>query len=124
MSSDEIWYGGEINIRLTDVIAHKSDYDHVHTGYAASNHTHNEYADSSDIESLQNLLNNKADVNHIHSEYAPVSHSHADYSLTSHNHGDIYANANHTHTANTIGAVATSDVATVTEVETYLGLCI
>ena len=39
MSSDEIWYGGESNICLTDVVEHKADYDHTHTNYAATDHT-------------------------------------------------------------------------------------
>ena len=41
---------------------------------------------------------------------------------SSHNHSGVYANASHTHTATAVGAVATSDIATVSEVETYLGI--
>lgn len=112
MSSDELWYGGEVNVRLTDVIAHKSDYDHTHTGYAASNHIHNDYANLSDIESLQNIINNKADATHTHSDYATtvaldtlaeevdgkadISHIHTDYAALSHEH-DEYAPASHAH---------------------------
>lgn len=41
---------------------------------------------------------------------------------SSHNHSGVYANASHSHTASAVGAVATTDVATVSEVETYLGI--
>lgn len=41
---------------------------------------------------------------------------------SSHNHNGVYANASHSHTASAVGAVATTDVATVSEVESYLGI--
>ena len=41
---------------------------------------------------------------------------------SSHDHSGVYANASHSHTAANVGAIATSDVATVSEVETYLGI--
>ena len=45
-SSDEIWYAGEIDIRLTDVIDEKANITHTHSNYAPTSHTHN-YAGSS-----------------------------------------------------------------------------
>ena len=41
---------------------------------------------------------------------------------SSHNHNGVYANASHSHTASAVGAVATTDIATVSEVEAYLGI--
>ena len=67
-------------------------------GKAASSHTHT----IANVTNLQTTLDGKAS--------------------TSHNHSGVYANASHTHTASAVGAVATSDVATVSEVETYLGI--
>lgn len=56
---------------------------------------------STQIDNMQAEINSKVDANHTH---------------------DGYANATHTHTASAVGAVATGDVATVSEVETYLGI--
>lgn len=46
MSSDDVWYAGESNICLTDVIDEKSNVGHTHSEYALSTHTHSEYASS------------------------------------------------------------------------------
>ncbi|MBO5828733.1 MAG: hypothetical protein J6R59_09810 [Paludibacteraceae bacterium] len=77
-----------------------------------------------DIEDAITLLQtDKADVNHTHDGYAIVGHNHdEDYSVIDHNHSDIYADASHTHTASSVGAIATDDVATVSEVGIYLGI--
>ena len=62
---------------------------------------------------IQTQLNGKAASSHNHdSAYAGISH----------NHSGVYATASHSHTASAVGAVATSDIATVSEVETYLGI--
>lgn len=88
-----------------------------------SNHSHSNYATKSNLNSLQNaiysdaailqdMIIGKADINHYHTDYAELSH----------NHNGVYANENHSHTASAVGAIATGDVATVSEVETYLGI--
>lgn len=46
MSSDDIWYAGEIDIHLTDVIDEKSNIGHTHSEYATVSHTHSGYASS------------------------------------------------------------------------------
>ena len=50
---------------------------------------------------LTDVVNNKANLSHAHSNYASSSH---------------------THTASGIGAIASSDIATVSEVQTYLNI--
>lgn len=82
-SSDDLWYAGETNIRLTDVIDDKAEIDHTHSGYATSDHTHTDYAT----------------VDHAHNGYATANHSHdSDYAAYSHNHDAKYAAYNHSHT--------------------------
>lgn len=85
MSSDEIWYAGESNVRLTAVVEHKSDYDHTHEGYASQD----------DLDLLEDVVANKANTTHNHSEYAPVSHVHTNYATTEALAGK--ANSSHTH---------------------------
>lgn len=112
MSSDELWYGGEGNICLTDVVAHKSDYDHthegyatsdhVHTGYATTDHVHSNYATQVDLNTLTDVVDTKAAAKHLHSEYANKTHSHTDYATqialdTLSEEVDGKADANHTH---------------------------
>lgn len=107
-SSDDLWYGSETAIRLTDVIDEKSNIDHTHSGYASSNHTHSEYVSryylEPLVESVQDAINSKADVNHSHTGYAfqsdldlledvidakaNASHTHSEYALSSHSHDD------------------------------------
>lgn len=72
MSSDDIWYAGETNIHLTDVIDEKSDIGHTHSEYATVSHTHSGYASST----------------HTHSEYALSTHTHDGYALSTHAHSD------------------------------------
>ena len=91
MSSNEIWYGDEANICLTDVIDEKAEANHTHTEYAAANHAHDGYAAA----------------NHEHSDYADASHSHSEYAAASHEHSG-YAETNHSHTPAAIGAAAES----------------
>ena len=82
LSSDEFWYGGEVNICLTDVIDHKSDYDHTHTDYASSTHSHDNYATATALNTLESELDGKANTSHTHSEYATSSHTHNEYATT------------------------------------------
>ena len=103
MSSDEIWYAGESNIQLTDVIDAKSDYDHTHSGYATSDHTHSGYVSSEDLDTLEDVLETKADVTHSHTEYALSNHSHEGYATVTAidaivDEVDGKADANHVHT--------------------------
>lgn len=72
MSSDDIWYAGEVNIHLTDVIDEKSDIGHTHSEYATVSHAHSGYASST----------------HTHSEYALSTHTHDGYALSTHTHSD------------------------------------
>ena len=79
MSSDEIWYAGETDICLTDVINEKADINHIHSGYATANHAHSEYAAQDDLELLEDVVDTKANSVHTHAEYASVSHTHSGY---------------------------------------------
>ena len=89
MSSDEIWYAGETDICLTDVINEKVDINHTHSGYASTNHTHNgyasanhthsDYASANDLALLEGVVDTKANADHSHSEYAPETHYHFEY---------------------------------------------
>lgn len=99
MSSDELYYGGEVNIRLTDVIAHKSDYDHTHTGYATADHSHSEYATQIALDTLGEEVDGKADSGHTHTEYATSSHSHNEYASSTHSHAE-YSAVKHSHDEN------------------------
>lgn len=53
----------------------KADVDHVHSGYAPTDHEHTII----DVAGLQSALNDKASSTHTHSGYASSSHSHSDY---------------------------------------------
>ena len=44
-------------------------------------HSHSEYALSDDLTMLTDIVNTKADDSHVHSEYASVNHGHDDYAL-------------------------------------------
>ena len=94
------------------------------------NHTHEGYANSNDLQVLEDVVVTKADVDHSHTEYAlvghvhdnyatqvaldalgvevdgkaDVSHTHSDYSATTHNHDSSYSPISHSHTASEIGA--------------------
>ena len=97
-SSDDVYFGQDMTLCLTDVVNDKADVEHTHTGYAVTNHSHSEYATTT-------ALAGKADTNHTHSEYATVSelngkanivHTHDDKADVDHVHD--YAASNHTHT--------------------------
>ena len=104
-----------------DVVLEWANIQGKPTVFTPDVHTHNEYATLSDIESLQNSVNNKADVDHIHTGFASQSdlelledvvdtkantnHTHTEYSPINHSHND-YASTSHTHTASEIGAAA------------------
>lgn len=61
---------------------------------------------------LTEAVDGKADSNHEHDDiYAEINHTHTNYATTT-----------HTHTADDVGAIATDDVATVSEVKTYLNI--
>lgn len=86
-STDEIWRAQNMDVCLTDdldtieaniatltsSVAGKVDATHVHTDYAATNHTHDGYALS--VHSHTDY----AEVNHTHSGYATAEHSHTGY---------------------------------------------
>lgn len=91
MSSNDLWFGNNTNVRLTDAVADvaraaqgKADSNHTHTGYAASDHTHTGYAAS----------------DHTHTP--------ASIGAASASHTHDYAASNHTHTPASIGAAASS----------------
>ena len=82
------------------------------------------------LEAIQASIASKVDANHTHNGYAPISHSHTEYALSSHNHNNLYSSINHnhndlyapsahTHTDITVEAIA--DIATLAEVQTFLG---
>lgn len=84
-SSDTLWYGGEEDVCLTDVIdeavadiadlkTSKAPNDHTHTGYASSDHTHTGYASDSHTHTPASI--GAAAANHSH-DYAASAHSHA-----------------------------------------------
>ena len=107
---------------LNVILDNKAQLEHTHAGYATTDHVHTEYADSDDLQVLEDIVNTKADsnhthdgyaeVNHSHSEYATqtfvdelemevnskanVSHSHTEYALNTHEH-DNYASMEHNH---------------------------
>lgn len=90
----------------------KVDANHIHEGYATSDHTHTEYASSDDLQVLEDTIATKADVTHTHEGYALSSHVHEDYATqvalnalgetvgnkadTSHTHSE-YASLTHSH---------------------------
>lgn len=122
------------NLQATlDAKALQTDLDALETvvaSKAASSHTHT----IANVDGLQSALDGKSATSHNHdSVYSLVSHNHSGvYSAVNHNHNSDYADishthtgfatSSHTHTASAVGAVATSDIATLTEVQTYLGI--
>lgn len=125
MSSDEVYFGQDTTLCLTDVVDAKADIDHIHNGYASSTHSHVGYASQSDLDLLEDVINTKANISHTHIDYASTSHEHDDYATTialdmigeevnnkadvnhthmeyasiSHEHDDLYASSNHNHNA-------------------------
>jgi len=102
---------------LDEVLNDKSEIDHTHTEYAASNHTHDSYVSSDDLALLEDVVDTKADASHTHDDYALASHTHSEYAETTHTHNnyaetahthDDYSLTTHSHTASEIGA-ASSD---------------
>ena len=63
-----------------------------------------------------------AELNYVDGVTSNIQNQLNSKAASSHNHSGVYANASHSHTASAVGAVATTDVATVSEVETYLGI--
>lgn len=102
MSSDEIWYAGEVDIRLTDVIDEKVDANHTHSGYATIDHSHSDYASQTDLETLEDVVDTKANATHTHTGYASSTHSHNNYATVTALdtlESELYdkANVNHNH---------------------------
>ena len=83
MSSDEIWYAGEVNICLTDVIDEKAEIDHTHSEYVSINDLAtlegNLATLTDDLTALEDAIAAKADAEHSHNNYALSSHTHSDY---------------------------------------------
>lgn len=80
-SSDQVWFGEEMEISVTDKIneananiaalqSGKANVAHTHEGYAPTNHTHTGYASSE----------------HTHTEYAEADHTHTGYAASTHTH--------------------------------------
>ena len=122
---------------LEDVVDTKADINHTHNGYSeithnhdseysSIGHSHTNYATTSALNELSSVVSDKANASHSHNDTyyteTEIDTKLATKADSSHNHSDVYANASHTHTASAVGAVATSDIATVSEVETYLGI--
>ena len=112
-SSDEVYFGQNPTICITDVVNEKADLDHAHSGYATEGHTHTGYASQSDLDLLEDVIATKANATHSHAEYAASSHVHNEYATTialdilteemsgkanaAHTHNE-YASSSHTHT--------------------------
>ncbi len=97
------------------------------TTVARSDHKHptdTSRASQTDLANLTTIVNGKATSSHTHT-IANINNLQTQLdgkASSSHNHNGVYANASHSHTASAVGAVATTDVATVSEVESYLGI--
>lgn len=123
-STNEIYRDLLTNVCLTDLLdGYEANFDSLPSTYAAMNHSHSGYVDSSQITALQDALSSKSDISHTHSQYANASHTHSDYATTasldalqdevdgkaasnhthsnyavsSHNHDSDYATLGHTH---------------------------
>ena len=88
---------------LDTILNNKANVDHVHEGYAPSNHAHTEYASSDGLQALEDVVDTKADANHTHSGYADANHSHDEYATqVSLDELEVVvdgkANVTHTHT--------------------------
>lgn len=92
-SSDEIWREQDTNRCISDdldtiesnIDSIKSSLKGLDGKYAASNHTHTEYALSSDVALVESKLSDKADKSEL-SGKADVNHKHTEYAITSHTH--------------------------------------
>ena len=105
-STDEVYVGADSTICLTDelmVINDTLDTIPNSSEFASVGHTHNEYALSTDLNALEDVIDTKANATHTHSEYASSSHAHSDYATvialdTLEVEVDEKADVNHTHT--------------------------
>lgn len=61
-------------------------------------HTHEGYANSADLQALEDVVDTKANASHTHSEYASSTHSHTEYANVNHNHDSNYSPLSHSHT--------------------------
>ena len=105
-STDEVYVGADSTICLTDeliVINDTLDTIPDSSEFASASHTHNEYALSTDLTALEDVVDTKANATHTHSEYATSSHTHNDYATVIALDAlgvevDEKADVNHTHT--------------------------
>lgn len=86
-SSDEIFRGRDIERCISDDLdTIESNIDAIQSsldGYALTNHTHDEYASTTDIKALRDAIGSKANAIHTHSEYAATNHAHDEYATLS-----------------------------------------
>lgn len=102
-SSDEVYFGQNELLCITDVVNEKANLNHSHTEYVTANHSHSEYATQSDLDLLEDVVATKASIAHIHVDYADYNHVHDEYVEqtvfdTLSDEVDGKANVNHTHT--------------------------
>lgn len=85
LSTNELYYDLNTTICLTDMLdEYGADIDALQaaieggTGgdYAPADHTHDEYALTTEVTALQDALANKANSDHTHTGYAASSHTH------------------------------------------------
>lgn len=65
---------------------------------ADANHTHEGYANSDDLQALEDTVATKANTVHSHTEYAASAHEHDEYAEVGHNHNTLYSPISHSHT--------------------------
>ena len=102
-SSDEVYFGQNELLCITDVVNEKANLNHTHEGvYATEGHSHSGYASQSDLDLLEDVVATKANATHTHSGYASSSHTHSEYATqtaldTISDEVDSKADAVHTH---------------------------
>lgn len=89
-SSDEVWRGTDLTRCISDDLTNLEEdmafIKNMDFDYAKIDHTHSEYARSSELYDYMNMMNeitnNKAEIDHVHDNYAPSSHTHKASSVT------------------------------------------
>ena len=85
---------------ITALESSKANAEHTHSDYAASVHTHSQYADidhaHSEYASSTHTHTGYAEVDHSHTEYVTAEHTHSGYALENHEHTS-YASTSHSH---------------------------
>ena len=79
-------------------------------------------ATAAELNALDGITASVTELNYVDGVTSNIQTQLNGKAASSHNHSGVYANASHSHTASAVGAIATGDVATVSEVETYLGI--